>query len=205
MSYSPFEGLLDDPGALTDAAWDRIYPEKIQKLSQVHWTPLPLVRAVLDELKPCAADHLLDFGSGVGKFCMLASLFCDCTITGVERREKLHRVAQWTAKNLPLPRPVELICGDGFDLDWTRYSIIYFYNPFQEHLQRLEAPTIDESVMRSDQTHDELVDKTARRLSTLRPGTRVVTLHGWGGEFPDGFERLNVAPNASAVEIWRRE
>ena len=203
MSHSPFEGLLDDPDALTDAAWDRIYPDKIQQLSEIHWTSLELVRGILGELKPGPDDRLLDFGSGVGKFCMLASLFSGCRVTGVERREHLHRIARWVARNVPLPRPVELICADGFDLDWSPYSIIYFYNPFQEYLHGLDAPTID-VVVPSDQAYDALVSKTAERLATLRPGTRIVTLHGWGGEFPPGYDQLQVGLGAPSVEIWRR-
>jgi len=41
-----------------------------------------------------------------------------------------------------------------------------------------------------------------RRLAAARPGTRVVTYHGFGGEMPPGFER--VRRDADELSLWIR-
>jgi SAM-dependent methyltransferase len=197
-------GALWNIADINDDVWDQMYPAHIRRLSALHWTPINLVRAVMEELQPRAQDHLLDLGSGVGKFCMMASLLCQAQITGVEQREQLHRIAVWCAKKLKLRQGLKFICQDAFDLDWDAFSIIYAYNPFQEHLQNHGAPAIDETIALSDQTHGEIMAKMWHRLEGVRPGTKVVCLYGWGGGFPPAYHLLGTQKPDAAVEIWQK-
>ncbi|MDO8941562.1 MAG: class I SAM-dependent methyltransferase [Desulfobacterales bacterium] len=203
-SGSAFEDVRHNLDRLTDELWDRMYPGEIRELSAMHWTPIAMVRAVIDELQPQPHDHLLDLGSGVGKFCLAASFLCDAAITGVEQRGKFHRTALWVAKHLQPPRPVEFLCQDAFDLDWQRFSMIYLYNPFQEHQQNRGAPAIDHTIPLSDQVYDEIMARMQLRLAGLKPGTRIACLHGWGGSFPASYKLLEPKTRQPAIEVWQQ-
>jgi hypothetical protein len=48
--------------------------------------------------------------------------------------------------------------------------------------------------------------RVEQRLATTRPGTRVVTFHGLGGQLPAGFTRIEREPAGDdALELWTRD
>ncbi len=57
-----------------DVTFDDLYPEDIQNLSPMHWTPVDIARRASNFLAIPNA-RVLDIGSGVGKFCITAGFF----------------------------------------------------------------------------------------------------------------------------------
>jgi hypothetical protein len=71
-------------------------------------------------------------------------------------------------------------------IDWKDFDAFYFYNPFIENLYQ-ESERIDQLVPFSCQQYIQNIQFAQRRLSEAKMGTRVVTYHGFGGEFPPGY------------------
>ena len=71
----------------SDAAFDSLYPIHIQKLSAIHWTPLSVAVTAARFLAPTKKAHVMDIGAGVGKFCVVGSIFTKGSFTGIEQRK----------------------------------------------------------------------------------------------------------------------
>ena len=128
--------------AVSDAAFDQVYPGDVRDISGSCWTPLAVVEQVVGLIAPTAETRVLDVGSGVGKFCIGASLLGPGSYTGVERRADRHEIAVRAQQQLGAERAV-LVQGDALDLDWSVYDVLYFYNPFLELVSRLAGSPVD--------------------------------------------------------------
>ena len=78
--------------------------------------------------------HFLDMGSGDGKVAFIASLFTNST--GIEYDKELHLKGLEIKNKLDLN--TELIKGDFFNHDFSKYDIIYLYSdkPFYRDIEK---------------------------------------------------------------------
>lgn len=60
-----------------DEDFDLIYSDKIRNFSKRNWTPIRIINAAVDFLCYKKNLKILDTGSGVSKFCIIAALL-DC-------------------------------------------------------------------------------------------------------------------------------
>jgi SAM-dependent methyltransferase len=134
------------------------------------------------------SPRILDVGSGVGKFCIAGALTTEASFVGVEQRGDLVEAARDAASRCGAQR-ASFVHGDVFDVDFAEFDGLYLFNPFLELIEPLQFP-IDDAVPMSPARHAENVSATHSRLAEARPGTRVVTYGGFGGEMPGGFTRL---------------
>jgi SAM-dependent methyltransferase len=187
MSNPALLAILDGSDGDVDRAFDRIYPPAIERLSQVHWTPVAVARRAAELLDGGPGARVLDVGAGVGKFCAVGALTTLASFVGVEKRDHLVRVGREVIQQQDLPR-IELIHGDAFSLDWSSFDGLYFYNPFADSLP-------DEIAVR----------KTILKLWDMPPGARVATYHGFGGDMPSGY-RLVVSEEIGTdqLDVWQR-
>jgi tRNA G46 methylase TrmB len=170
-----------------DCRFDEIFPQPMQRLSNVHWTPVAVARRAAQLLVDSAATTVLDVGAGVGKFCIIGATTTPGRFVGVERREWCARVAQRAIRRHAVPR-VDLIHEEALALDWSRFDGIYFFNPFHD-------PVPDERSVRLAE----------RKLKEVRPGARVVTYHGFGGIMPPCFRRVvSEASGTGRLEMFLR-
>ncbi len=181
-----------------DLYFDRIYPDWYRTRSRLHWTPLPVIRRALELLSGGASKggdrhaaqglRILDVGSGAGKFCIAGSvLLPGARLTGIEQRPHFVQLSRDITHHYALQR-ITWVLGDLVDIDWSLFDGVYLFNPFQEHKTRYQR--IDHSIPLSDATYAEHIRKTERKLLTLRPGSRVVTYHGFGGVIPPRFRKI---------------
>lgn len=154
-------------------------------VSRCHWTPLVVARRAAALLADGGSPRILDVGSGVGKFCIAGALTTEAWFVGVEQRADLVEAAREAATKCGAHRAL-FLHGNVFDVDFSEFDGLYFFNPFLELIEPLEFP-IDDAVRISPTRHGEYVSAASRRLSEARPGTRVVTYGGFGGEMPEGF------------------
>ena len=192
----------------TDALFDSHLPQALQDLSENHWTPVAIAKraarlATTGHYRKGEECRVLDVGSGVGKFCIAGALTTTAHFVGVEQRESLVIVAREIAQTLAVPR-VEFVVGNLEAVDWRDFNAIYMFNPFSENLD--EAARIDETCPIKWELYMKYVDQTDALLSRLAKGTRVVTLNGYGGRFPDRYLQIHheVAGGLS-LELWRKE
>ena len=136
--------LLPSDYYLDDTVFDSFLPEKLRKISKIHWTPLAISKKAASFLAPVSGSKILDIGSGVGKFCITAAhFFPDSEFHGVEQREDLHTIAL-QAQQRSGANNVQFINGNFTQLNLDIYDSIYFYNSFAENL--IDVGRIDNSV-----------------------------------------------------------
>jgi len=155
-----------------DAAFDRIFPPKIQKLTFEHWTPLEVAKKAADYLVTGDNCKVLDVGSGAGKFCTIGSLTGDGQFYGVEQRLSLVKISRSISENYYIDR-VNFIHANICSIDFLEYDSFYFYNPFQENLSKHRR--IDTKLKCNPELYFKYVNYVREELLKTASGTRVVT------------------------------
>lgn len=170
----------------TDAVFNGLYPFGIQKLAETHWTPLPIAIKAADFLTSGGKARILDIGSGVGKFCLIAACYKpDSVFEGIEQRKSLinHAIK---AKNKLALMNAHFIHGNFSELDITSYTGFYFFNSFYENVDDLQR--IDESIPYSEEIYLQSLQCLQGKLSTMPSGTRIVTYHAASEAIPSQYQ-----------------
>lgn len=181
---------------ILDRSFDTLVPHELRHLSATHWTPVRVAVRAASLLAAGKRTRVLDVGAGVGKVCAIGALSGEGTWTGVEHHAPLVATAGDLARALGVADRTRFVQADAFALDWSEYDALYFYNPFEPPLLR------DAGAPPSAQ-----IARVQRRLVALRPGTRVVTLHGFGGAMPACFElhyHEHVRSTGLDLALWVR-
>jgi predicted RNA methylase len=174
----------------------------VRRLSATHWTPVEVALQAADLLAPTQQMRVLDIGSGVGKPCCIGALATGATWCGIERDSRRVEVALDCAHTLDVLDRVSFLCGEMTSLDWGEFDGIYLFNPFEAEL--FDTSRLDPDVAYA--RFAECVLETERRLSALRPGTRVVTYHGFGGTMPASFEMSAREPSGTdQLVLWTQQ
>lgn len=185
---------------LSDNAFDEIYPEPIRRLSKVHWTPIEVIRRATQLLIEHDGARVLDVGSGVGKFCIVGALISSGRFYGIEQRKHYVDLANSLVDHYKLARTT-FFNGNFEEIDWTAYDAVYLFNPFQEN--KTPEQRLDDSVPLSRDLYREYVTAAFEKLESLRKGARVVTYHGFGGAFPESYERkISEWCYRGPIELW---
>jgi SAM-dependent methyltransferase len=186
---------------MTDDAFDALAPAPLRHLSAVHWTPVAVAVRAVRWLAPQPSMRILDVGCGIGKLCTIGARWTGGDWYGVEQHRQLVAAAIDVSSALGLSRRTCFVHGDALSLDWEPFHSFYFYNPFEMLLSSTEPPDKHERRRR----HRAQVEAVQTRLESLRPGTRVVTYHGLGGEMPPSYELVRQAHvQLGDLELWRR-
>ena len=188
--------------AVDDAAFDRLYPDEVARLSGVHWTPVAVALRAAALLAPEPGMRILDVGAGPGKLCCLGAVCCPGTWHGIERDPALVAVGSQIARWLEVGDRTRFSAGDALASDWRGYDGLYLYNPFESQLFGGGFARAAGEASYADQ-----VARAEARLGGLSPGARVVTFHGFGGTMPPGFALASleeVAGGRLALWIKRR-
>ncbi len=181
--------------SIEDEELEKVYPAAFREASQCFWTPASVAQRVAELLVTRGpATRILDVGSGVGKVCIVGALATGASFVGVERREHFVITAIEAATKLGADT-TRFVHGPFDEQDILSFDGVYMFNPFEENLW---GPTdwLDDTVELSEPRFQEDVLRAESWLSAARPGTRVVTYHGFGGKFPSDY-RLE-------VREWRR-
>jgi hypothetical protein len=184
-----------------DTAFDELYPEHIQALSAMHWTSVDIARKA-GEFLSIPDARVLDIGSGVGKFCLVAGfLHPETAFYGIEQRKELHTFAEMAKEELDLPN-VHFIQGNLTELDFSGYDHFYFYNAFYENIE--PDSRIDYSV----KTSFELYHRYSRFVYEMLDGkpaeTRLVTFHGIDSQVPPSYQLVNNS-YSRALKMWIKD
>lgn len=185
---------------VSDVAFDRLFPMSERFRSRFHWTPLAIAQRACHLLAPSPGRRVLDVGSGVGKLCLVGAITRHAQWVGVERDRGRVEIARQVAQRLGVEHDVEFLEGDATAVDWSAFDSIYLFNPFADHLVDRNV-----DVMSRRERYVRLVERAQKRLIETRPGTRVVTYHGIGGDVPAGFELVHREPaGEDQLCVWTR-
>jgi predicted RNA methylase len=183
--------------AVTDDVFDRLYPEHVQRMSRVHWTPVAVALRVAAWLAPEPGMRVLDLGAGPGKQCCIGALASDAIWHGIEIDPILVDAANAAATALGVDDRALFTVGEMASVDWAGFAGLYVYNPFEAAM--FWKPFGKDAAARLA----EEIAETAQRLAELPTGMRVVTYHGFGGDMPGSYARVSTEANGTDhLTLW---
>jgi predicted RNA methylase len=173
--------LLRKRQEVSDEAFDSLLTELPRKKSRTYWSSVEAAQTAARLLREAGATQVLDAGSGVGKFCTIASLDSSHRVWGVERRGELVFESRRLAQLLG----AEVVITEGTldKVDASEFDGFYFFNPFGEYVAA-DEDRYDLSSPRSFDAYIRDARLVERWLRAAPVGTAMVTYNGLGGRIP---------------------
>jgi SAM-dependent methyltransferase len=182
-----------------DGNFDKMYPESIQAIASRHWTPLEVASRAAEFLTPHNDVHVLDIGSGVGKFCLAAAyLRPGAVFYGVEQRRELVDYAYDCSCRFGIHN-VSFIHGNFTQLDFRQFDHFYFFNSFYENLEGTEK--IDNTIEHSLSLYNYYNRYLFKQLEQKPAGTRIATYHSLEDEIPPCYYVVKTEFNG-LLKFW---
>ncbi|MEN2283087.1 class I SAM-dependent methyltransferase [Algoriphagus sp. SE2] len=185
---------------ISEGQIESLYPIKIRKLSNTHWTPADIAKKAIEFLTEGGRKSVLDLGSGSGKFCIIASASSDAEIVGVEQRENLVHLSRKIANILQLEN-VRFIHADLLNVNFNDYDSFYFFNVFEELINSKDK--LDKSQVLDENTREQNIQVIKLKFHEKCIGTRIVTYCGENEEIPNSF-RLLKSENKGNLKFWEK-
>lgn len=198
MNDDILKGYINE---MDDTVFDGIYHPSFRVPSHVHWTPIHIASTVVDWLKVNEQSRVLDIGSGVGKFCAVASKCSKGKFVGIEKRKNLYTEAERISAEFELSN-VEYIHADITEIDFQDYTAFYYYNPFCEQIAT--AGWIDHTLTFSEENYYDYQDYVLKQFDQLKVGTRIVTYCSEDFIFSPHFRLQNMLHDGQ-LQLWVKE
>ncbi len=184
---------------VSDKDFNMIYPSSIQLLAQRHWTPLEVATKSANFLGSEDDTKILDIGSGVGKFCLVAAqVKPQSEFYGIEQRARLTYEANTAKKALNI-KNAYFITGNFTQIDFRNYDHFYFYNSFYENLEGRDK--IDNSIEYSLELFNYYNHYLYTQLAQRPSGTKLVTYHSLEDEVPKSY-RVVCSQMDHLLKFW---
>lgn len=185
---------------MTDDEFDAFYPMKMRKISGTQWTPVTVAKKAIDFLVQGSHTRVLDLGSGTGKFCIVAAMSTEASVTGVEQRENLILLSRKLASYYKVEN-ASFIHADIKDTNFADYDAFYFFNSFEEMVNLKDK--IDSNNQSDQEQYDQYRKFLMNKFDNARLGTRVVTYCGEGGVVPDTYTLIK-STNKGKLLFWEK-
>ena len=183
---------------ITDEEFDSLYPEYLRELSSRHFSQYNTTMMAAQLLADRSDRKILDIGSGVGKFCLIASQVTNAQYTGIEVREDLVQISQNLAQHLIQNQPV-FVHGCFTELDFSKFDAFYFFNSFEEYIN--PDCTLDAFLKKSDVTFHLLRKKLIEKLKDAPLEARVVTYYIKTEHLPDCYKLISTHED-DHLKLW---
>jgi len=186
---------------IEDPLFNTLYPWRIKKLSERHWTPVAVAKLAADYLVDKPNCKVLDIGSGAGKFCLVGAASTKGRFYGVEQRDKLVKLSQRIAKKHNINN-VDFFHSNITEISFSDYNAFYFYNPFYENIDN--SLLIDNKIVLDDKLYFIYSEYVENQLKKTPVGTRLVTYWSMWREIPEGFDIEFTAYNGK-LNFWEKK
>ena len=184
-----------------DDAFNKLCPLNIQVKAAKHWTRLEVAKMAADFLAPEKDTHVLDIGSGVGKFCIAAAHHKPKAIFyGVEQRKNLVEYSIESCSRVGLYN-ASFIHANFTQLDLRQFDSFYFYNSFYENISL--GQKIDDEVEYSEALYNYYCNYLNKELEKMPAGTRVATFHSLEHEMPASYRVVKTGFRGS-LKFWTK-
>jgi hypothetical protein len=152
---------------------------------QVFYQPTPIRHALsmIERSGFSASDVLIDFGSGLGQFCIVASVLTGARAIGIELEAAYVDSARRCAQSLQLNR-VSFLHADARQADLANGTVYHVYTPFTGSILRTVLNRLQQESTKRPIT-----------ISTLGPCTDVIAQEPW--------LRADAQPDADRVTVFR--
>jgi SAM-dependent methyltransferase len=188
----------------TDRAFDRFLPEDLRAVSMKYWTPLRVVKRAAEWLNDVNARHVVDIGSGAGKFCVATATLSRARFTGLEQSRSLVGSARALARVFGVNGRVTFVHGVFGAIATPIADVYYLYNPFGNYWfdsRRDGEPHSECTIARRLQE----VAHVERFVETVPRGTYLLTYHGFGGRMPACCDLIRVDLTlAGGLRLWKK-
>jgi SAM-dependent methyltransferase len=187
-----------------DVAFDSVYPTEIRRISRRFWTPVAVARRAAELFADAGVTRVLDVGSGVGKFALVAAATeRQALFVGVEHRRHLVDIASRARDELGLPN-ARFRAADVTRMSWAGFGGVYLFNPLAENLFD-GSDRIDDRVELSFKRLHRDAWRIERALRLAPLGMAIVTYHGASVRIP-GCYALEVCEPAGTdwLRLWVR-
>jgi len=183
---------------LSDEDFDAIYPPKIRRLAEKHFTPLPVAKTASAFLVREMGTKVLDIGSGAGKFCIVGALNTSGHYTGIEQRSTMVDLSRRVSEYHGLSN-INFIHTNVTSIDFRDYDAFYIYNSFYENIDVHDR--IDDTVLVAPALYGAYLMYTFDQLSRVKPGTRLATYHTLRDIVPPGFTLIK-SMYEGRLDLW---
>jgi len=196
MNIEPFRLRID----VTDDEFNAIYPRKIQRLAEKHFTPVSVAKTASEFLVTKPGTKVLDIGSGAGKFCLVGTVNTSGHFTGIEQRPSLVELSKRLSTSYGLNN-VTFINANVTSIDFNEYDAFYIYNSFYENLNNHDS--IDDTVLLTPPLYNSYLMYTLGQLSRLSPAVRLVTYYTYHTIVPPSFKLIDSLHDGN-LKLWER-
>lgn len=170
-----------------------------------YWTPLRVVKRAAEWLDEVNARHVVDIGSGAGKFCVATAMLSRALFTGLEQNRSLVGSARALAKVFGVDGRVTFVHGVFGAIATPAADAYYLYNPFGNYWFDSRRDTEPHSVCTAERRLQE-VASVERFIETVPRGTHLLTYHGFGGRMPRCCRLIHVDLTLpGGLRLWRKE
>jgi SAM-dependent methyltransferase len=189
----------------TDSAFDRFLPEDLRGVSRQYWTPLRVAARAAEWLDAVNVRHVVDIGSGAGKFCVAAALVSGAHFTGLEKRSSLVASARALADLFGVRRRVRFVHGAFGVTPPPVADAYYFYNPFGNYwFDSIRDTEGDAEFGPAPRLREVALVEQFIRAAPV--GTWLITYNGFGGRMPECCDLIRVHWTLSAaLRLWRKQ
>lgn len=188
-----------------DPLFDSVLDRKNRERSTMFWTPVAVAQDAASWLQHFGARSVLDVGSGIGKFAVIAALGqSELEVVGVEQRASLVRAARALAALFTVSERVRFVEADYTEGRAPPCDAIYAFNPFGENLFD-DGDQIDDSAPRSFERFRQGARAVTDHLKRMPVGAFFCTYNGFGGRVPQSFELLRESDaHRCPLRLWRK-
>ena len=180
--------IIGRGGLPPDELLDALLPEDVRTYADQHFAGTYAISLACNFLISSSAAHILDIGSGTGKFCLLGALLHkEAQFTGVEYRDSFVQIAE----NLRLKMCLENVnfqCKNILDYPFSAHTGVFMFNPFLEHRNvraRMQDFTDD---LGREGTYFSYV---RNQFTHCRSGIRLATFHVDSTQVPENFNLVD--------------
>jgi len=183
-----------------DSVFDAIYPETVQELAEIHFTPIAVSQEAARFLADKPNTRILDIGSGAGKFCLVGAACTQGHFTGVEQRENLCAISRELSNHYRL-RNVEFIHANITDIRFKDFDAFYFFNSFFENI--CASGMMDDTIPLDIQLYVKYAVYVKEQLDEMPVGTKLVTYFTYLENIPVSYKVQAVSADGK-LKMWEK-
>lgn len=173
---------------ITDKEFDMIYPAIIRKFSKRHFTPVEVAIKASQLLITKPKQKILDIGSGVGKFCFVASSCTEAQYTGVDYRKHFVDLCKKVTEKHHF-KNVNFIHKNILKIDFTKYDAFYFFNSFQKQIDK--TAKMGDDIKTNSENFKIFSAYLKTQFEKMPDGTRIVTYYVNSVQIPDSYRLVS--------------
>ncbi|MDB4835246.1 class I SAM-dependent methyltransferase [Cyclobacteriaceae bacterium] len=174
-------------------SFEQLLTPQEQALDHEFWTDDQHLNQIATWLENC--NHIVDLGSGIGKFCFKASTLINASFTGFELRSNLYKRS--LTINLALSRSITFKNTDFLKEDLSPFDGIYFFNPFVESISL--SSKIDTQIKSSEKDYYQFHQQLQQQLEHLPSETKLVINSPYTDFVPSTF---TLEDQEESLTLW---